>query len=443
MEPDYTQNVTRYLLVSFLLFFHYYFGIAQSGWAVLHGNCANISYTVGQTFYRQIAQDFAINEGVEQAYLTIDTIIDDGCAFQPYNNFGIEYGDTLDAGEYELRQYFLHSDYNYDHIVLHHLTVHAPTMTADTMLIFSNEMETLSPGLQYDTLTSEAGCDSIVERMVYAIDCANNYTDTAAYGVENVMVHLPSPQIMPEDLPVQIINNAPDDFTVGTTCRVTWLMVVGHDTLQCEQDVIIHFPPCGGDFVAVDGDGNTYSTTRIGAKCWINENLRATHYANGIDSIAVATIFVSKYYADSSDNLAKYGRLYSWYSTMNVPEDSIVMPETSPEGFIQGICPIGWHLPSLDEISYLSTFPLPSLRKDGDFWLGPANNLSGFAAVPGGKISSEYHTGENFRTIAHFWSTNASSQQYATAGSIHTFCDDFTLDLFSKADACSVRCLKN
>lgn len=442
MKTDKIKKLARYLLVSFLLFFQYFAAMPQSGWAALHGSCAAISYTGGQIFYRQFKQGLALSEGVEQAYLLADTIIDDGCAFQPYDNFGIQYGDTLDAGEYELRQYFHNANLNYDRILLHHLTVHPQTMTTDTMLVFTDELENFTVGLRHDTLTSETGCDSIVELMVCAVECANDYTDTAAYGVENVSVHLSSPQILPADVPVQIVHNAPDNFTVGASCRVTWLMVVGHDTLRCEQDVAVHFPPCGGDFVAVDGDGNVYTTTRIGADCWMKENLKATHYANGVDPIAVAESFTSGLYTDTADNVANYGRLYSWYSAMNVPEDSSILPVSGPEGFIQGICPAGWHIPSLDEIGHLATLPVASLRKEGGYWFGPANNLSGYSAVPGGKMSSTYHTGEHFQTIAHFWSAEANPYS-ATAASIHTFCDDFTLDHFSKADACSIRCLKD
>ena len=88
-----------------------------------------------------------------------------------------------------------------------------------------------------------------------------------------------------------------------------------------------------------------------------------------------------------------YGGGYSWTEMMDYPEED----ETT--GIVQGICPAGWHIPSLDEWSTLfehvgGISVAGGMLKDtvttGDgtgLWSAPntgASNQYGFTALPGG-----------------------------------------------------------
>lgn len=153
-----------------------------------------------------------------------------------------------------------------------------------------------------------------------------------------------------------------------------------------------------------DIDGNTYKTVKIGNQIWMAENLKVTRYANGSSIPLVeddtewdALTFDGKgfcWYDNSISNRFIYGGLYSWTAAMN----GISSSDANPSG-VQGVCPIGWHLPSDDEwtelIDYLGGIYLAGgkLKDAGStHWREPnigATNESGFTAFPGGYRRNE------------------------------------------------------
>jgi uncharacterized protein (TIGR02145 family) len=91
-------------------------------------------------------------------------------------------------------------------------------------------------------------------------------------------------------------------------------------------------------------DGYVYKTTKIGSQIWLAENLR--YNAEG-----------SLCYGDDPANCDIYGKLYDWATTMNLPEscntNSCSNQINNPH---QGICPAGWHIPTLVEWNKLILF---------------------------------------------------------------------------------------
>ena len=98
----------------------------------------------------------------------------------------------------------------------------------------------------------------------------------------------------------------------------------------------------------VDYDGNLYETVVIGEQCWMRENLRTTHYADGTELV---------YYnpGSSAAETQVFGLLYAWGTAIHGAWNSSNASSANPSG-LQGICPDGWHLPSRAEFEQMITF---------------------------------------------------------------------------------------
>lgn len=152
--------------------------------------------------------------------------------------------------------------------------------------------------------------------------------------------------------------------------------------------------------VVTDIDGNYYNSVSIGEQVWMAENLKTTRFRNGdlIPTTDPANLdmqnpiqFPGNYhqpyqwiYDGDENNLDDYGRLYFHYCLT----DS------------RGVCPSGWHAPSIEEwttlVEHLGGWEVAGgkLKETGtQHWISPntgATNETGFTARPGGL---RYHFG--------------------------------------------------
>lgn len=124
--------------------------------------------------------------------------------------------------------------------------------------------------------------------------------------------------------------------------------------------------------------GNTYNAVTIGNQVWMAENLKCNKYDTesepykaGLKTIPTSTEQVNTpYYVDATDNtkwaaghagsglsadqIKKLGYLYNWAAVVGVADG-----EKQTEQFTerrQGICPNGWHVPTLEEIQVLINY---------------------------------------------------------------------------------------
>lgn len=198
--------------------------------------------------------------------------------------------------------------------------------------------------------------------------------------------------------------------------------------------------PCPDAPTVTDIDGNEYATVQLGCQCWMRENLRTTHFADGSpiplgDTISYKTAY--RYNPNQNAGLVStYGHLYNWAAaTHNTPSS-----DANPSG-MQGVCPDGWHLPSEaewaqllqhlssqtqyvagDNIEYLGralcdTQYWKKLENPRDFDVyspgfdSSKNNATGFSARPAG----DYGSPENnyFSESCYFWSSTELNNELA------------------------------
>lgn len=188
-------------------------------------------------------------------------------------------------------------------------------------------------------------------------------------------------------------------------------------------------------------DGESYRTIQIGNQVWMAENLRFKTE----DSFAPD---------DDERNVNKFGRLYTWFSAMNIPSESSD-ESTAKDMFgenkisdknYQGIAPEGWHIPSEKEWEQLVKYISEKAKNPGDelrsicFWQNPGSDSFGFFALPAGYRfgnGAYYQFGKRTR----FW----TKVEYGRGNAFRFGLTEEGTDIegIYKSDAISIRCVKN
>lgn len=198
-------------------------------------------------------------------------------------------------------------------------------------------------------------------------------------------------------------------------------------TVYGEQRVFLTPFNCGTSVIS-DIDGNSYNTVQIGTQCWTKENMKTTKFANGTDLSQGQTTHW-QYPNNSAANKETYGLLYGSTAVTRTTSDT--------SSHIQGICPMGWHVPNdgewkqMEMVVGLSQNEVDSIGLRGSVaaqlsdnagWISSSvanaagdlsasgRNAYGFSALPAGKAASNTVFGYE----AHFWSAveNGSSAVY-------------------------------
>ncbi|HRZ48558.1 MAG TPA: FISUMP domain-containing protein [Bacteroidales bacterium] len=149
-------------------------------------------------------------------------------------------------------------------------------------------------------------------------------------------------------------------------------------------------------YKAYDYDGNAYDTVQIGTQAWLRQNLKTTHFANGV--------YIPNITADSSWSNATNARC--WYLNDSATMGNVYGALYNRFVITYGnVCPYGYHVPTDSEWQTLEThLGMSSSQASSTGWRGTtqggqmkesgyahwaspnigATNLSGFTALPGG-----------------------------------------------------------
>lgn len=230
----------------------------------------------------------------------------------------------------------------------------------------------------------------------------------------------------------------------GGEYTITWTLSSCGSSLNFVKKYIVMYPPCGGTMTVEDADHNVYQTVRVGCECWTKPNLKTITGVTGNSYV----------YQNDDANIEKFGRLYSWYSAVGLPENSTNAPDTitdpvSHVKYIQGICPTGWALPttaSFESMLHAAGEDVKNIKSTNiSTWLSgmTGTDITGFSAVGAGYYmdASPYYfdlLGEAF-----FWtSEGAPVEKKGTCCSITLTCPKL---LYYTTDAhmgYSIRCVK-
>ena len=198
-------------------------------------------------------------------------------------------------------------------------------------------------------------------------------------------------------------------------------------------------------YMVSDTDGNKYNTVAIDKQEWLLENLKVTHYQNGVeirkvldqDTWPKMKTGAYCYYGGNFDNVKDYGMLYNYY-TIN---DS------------QGLCPKGWHVPTFKEWNILVVENFDGqyqsaehLKEKGkQHWIDNkyGDNISGFTALPGGQ-RNEIGSFKFIGTRGYWWIMNKSNVTDSTQVEEMETESRGVLGLYKKkVYGISVRCIKD
>ncbi|MCQ2286658.1 MAG: T9SS type A sorting domain-containing protein [Bacteroidales bacterium] len=266
-------------------------------------------------------------------------------------------------------------------------------------------------GIYTDTLTSIAGCDSIVT-LTLTLHSTYFVTEYDTISIGNTLLwHGQS--LTAEGIYLDTLSSV---HGCDSICQ---LYLTVNSTCPAAQDV----------------DGNTYSTKQYGSQCWMTENLRTTRYANNtsipLGSVS-STVVAYRYNPnDNSNNVSTYGYLYNW--------QAVTKGINSEDYPLQGICPKGWHVPTSAEwntlFNYMQTQSAyycsyssytGQAMASSSSWIAStatctigynltSNNASGFNIPPAGLHHG--YGGMYFGEYAYYWT--ATQTETTTADCIY------------------------
>lgn len=238
-------------------------------------------------------------------------------------------------------------------------------------------------------------------------------------------------------------------------CSHSPVLELTQSTLSCVD--------CGGT-VTDTRNGKVYNTVAIGTQCWFRENLDIGTRINGIADQTNNQI-LEKYCQNDVESWCDiYGGLYQWgelVQYLNGASNTTTW-SPAPTGPIQGICPLGWHIPDNAEWCTATQFLDPTvncatvgetgtdignkMKESGTVhWAVPnagATNSSGFTALPGGW---RHETG-SFTSLTYsacFWTTTTT---YYLSSHFRRFSNSTTginQEWNPKTTGYSVRCLRD
>ncbi len=189
-------------------------------------------------------------------------------------------------------------------------------------------------------------------------------------------------------------------------------------------------------------EGQQYNTVLIGGQCWMKENLNAGNMIPVSQMPSSNSIMEKHCYNNDPAACSLYGGLYRWNEMM----------QYATSRGARGICPAGWHVPTIDEWNTLVFYLGGTASAGGKMkqsgtatWNMPntgAGNISGFTTLGSGYYSGSFYELNRFSA---FWTSDLTDATYAVRGPALGYnIESLSTNVYrSKTDAYYVRCIKD
>lgn len=225
--------------------------------------------------------------------------------------------------------------------------------------------------------------------------------------------------------------------------------------------------------VVKDACDNVYETITLGNQVWMAENMRCAKYDTQSKKagkfLQSATADLEKpYYYDvrtnmqimqsayymSSEEKHKLGILYNWSAALGFDDGEYL--DGNNEQYHQGICPNGYHIPTLDDVSELidflsnsveSSYLAKHLKSNKGWNLYKGYNTFGMSVLPAGWGSKSSVIKVGYESFIWTATDNQRVNKNKKYDSAYTMCfdekDKVNISTFAKGNIASVRCVKN
>ncbi|MFT4898387.1 MAG: hypothetical protein ACI9U0_000170 [Flavobacteriales bacterium] len=192
-----------------------------------------------------------------------------------------------------------------------------------------------------------------------------------------------------------------------------------------------------------DGDGNIYTSVKIGTQEWTSENLITTKYADGTPIPNVTdsskwgnlTTGAWSFYNNNSQNDSTYGKLYNWHAASD----------------LRNVCPTGWHVPTDAEWTVLNDYLAvnghsgmegTTLKSTSGWSRNNGTDDYGWFGLPGGYRNNDgvFYFIAN---VGSWWSSSEGKTNNSWYRLLNYNNDKVYRNSFSMRNGFSVRCLRN
>jgi len=224
-----------------------------------------------------------------------------------------------------------------------------------------------------------------------------------------------------------------------------WKVVAKDDQGHSTEGPVWSFTTAGAVFSCGDNltdprNGIVYPTVQIGAQCWMAKNMNIGDLLIGEDEMHDDGNIEKYCFNNDEANCTQYGGLYQWSEMLQYASDNV-----------KGICPDGWHIPSLTEWQELEIelgMPVDQATASSG-WQGTdegsklkQGGSSGFDAI----MTGNRNTSGNFTTFGlstAFWSATQASSFMGIARTLDESHTQISHTNYDKRYGHAVRCLKN